>query len=157
MKKAAPKKKKAVSALAKSYGGDYSTLDFQEGFWRRHWKEAIILLFMAFALYWMTLSYGYVLDDQIVITDNNYTKQGFKGIGKILSTESFEGYFGEQKDLVAGARYPAFQQYSALRHHGSASVPPVLHSSAQPGQPATLVAGHTFSYGCTLHSSPHPH
>lgn len=105
MKKAAPKKKKAVSALAKSYGGDYSTLDFQEGFWRRHWKEAIILLFMAFALYWMTLSYGYVLDDQIVITDNNYTKQGFKGIGKILSTESFEGYFGEQKDLVAGARY----------------------------------------------------
>ncbi len=38
-------------------------------------------------------------------TDNAYVKEGFAGIKKILSTESFEGYFGEQKNLVAGARY----------------------------------------------------
>ncbi|MBK6822311.1 MAG: hypothetical protein IPG87_04715 [Saprospiraceae bacterium] len=29
----------------------------------------------------------------------------FSGIWDILSTESFTGYFGEQKNLVAGARY----------------------------------------------------
>jgi protein O-mannosyl-transferase len=56
-------------------------------------------------LYWMSLSYGYVLDDQIVITDNQFTKKGIDGIWDILSTESFSGYFGGQKDLVAGARY----------------------------------------------------
>ena len=52
-----------------------------------------------------TLSFDYVLDDKIVYTENAYVKDGFSGIKKILSTESFEGYFGEQKKLVAGARY----------------------------------------------------
>jgi len=45
------------------------------------------------------------LDDKIVYIENAYVKEGFSGIKKILSTESFEGYFGEQKKLVAGARY----------------------------------------------------
>lgn len=53
----------------------------------------------------MCLRYGYVLDDQIVITDNTFTKKGVSGIWDILSTESFSGYFGGQQDLVAGSRY----------------------------------------------------
>ena len=53
----------------------------------------------------MSIPYGYVLDDQIVITNNSFTKKGIDGIWEILSTESFSGYFGEQKNLVAGARY----------------------------------------------------
>lgn len=60
---------------------------------------------LAFALYWMSLPYGYVLDDQIVITDNAFTKKGVAGIWDILRTESFSGYFGGQQNLVAGARY----------------------------------------------------
>nr|MDQ3017523.1 hypothetical protein [Bacteroidota bacterium] len=83
----------------------FAELDFKPGFWRRHWKEAVIIPVLAFALYWICLPYGYVLDDQIVISNNQFTKKGFDGIWEILSTESFSGYFGGQRDLVAGARY----------------------------------------------------
>ena len=83
----------------------YSTLNFTPGFWKKHWKEAILIPLIAFGLYWMSIPYGYVLDDQIVITDNTFTQKGVAGIWDILSTESFSGYFGGQKDLVAGARY----------------------------------------------------
>ncbi len=62
-------------------------------------------LAVAFMLYAQSIGYDYVLDDKIVFTDNNYVKEGFSGIAKILSTESFMGYFSEQKDLVQGARY----------------------------------------------------
>lgn len=65
----------------------------------------MIISLLSFAIYGISIPYGYVLDDQIVISNNEYTKEGIKGIGKILSTESFTGYFGKQKDLVAGARY----------------------------------------------------
>jgi len=97
-----PKKK---SSKQKSKSVSYSNLDFTAGFWQRHWKEAIIIPVLAFALYWMCIPYGYVLDDQIVITDNKFTQKGVEGIWDILSTESFSGYFGGQQDLVAGSRY----------------------------------------------------
>jgi len=96
-------KKKQGKPKAKS--ANYTNLDFSSGFWARKWKEALIIPLLAFGLYWICLPYGYVLDDQIVITDNQYTKKGFDGIWEILSTESFSGYFGGQQDLVAGARY----------------------------------------------------
>ncbi len=102
MAKTTPKKK---SVKSKSKPFSYASLDLTPGFWRRKWKEALIIPLLAFGLYWMCLPYGYVLDDQIVITDNQYTKKGIAGIWDILSTESFSGYFGGQKDLVAGARY----------------------------------------------------
>jgi tetratricopeptide (TPR) repeat protein len=103
MAKSAPKKK-TTSAKPKS-AASYASLDFSPGFWKRKWKEALIIPLLAFGLYWMCLPYGYVLDDQIVITDNKFTQKGVAGIWEILSTESFTGYFGGQKDLVAGARY----------------------------------------------------
>ena len=95
LKKKSTKTKSAVAA----------SLDFTPGYWTSRWKEALIIPLLAFSLYWMCLPYGYVLDDQIVITDNKFTQKGVAGIWDILSTESFTGYFGEQKDLVAGARY----------------------------------------------------
>lgn len=98
-----PAKKKSIKSKSKT--PLYSSLDFAPGFWKRHWKEAVIIPLLAFGLYWMSIPYGYVLDDQIVITDNQFTKKGIAGIWDILSTESFSGYFGGQKDLVAGARY----------------------------------------------------
>lgn len=60
---------------------------------------------IAILLYYQSLSFGYVLDDIIVYTENSFVQKGLSGIWDILSTESFTGYFGEQKDLVAGARY----------------------------------------------------
>ncbi len=74
-------------------------------FWKRNWLPGLIIIFSAFALYWNTLPYEYVLDDKIVISENNYTKKGISGVKDIFTTESFQGYFGEQKDLIVGGRY----------------------------------------------------
>ncbi len=60
---------------------------------------------LAILLYHRALEFGYVLDDVIVYTENSFVQKGFAGIRDILAHESFTGYFGEQKDLVAGARY----------------------------------------------------
>lgn len=65
---------------------------------------AIIFLF-AFVLYGQSLSYDYALDDTIVITSNEFTKDGVQGVGDILSYDTFTGFFGKQKLLVAGGRY----------------------------------------------------
>ena len=67
--------------------------------------QLIIILILPFILYFNTLGHDYVLDDAIVITENQFTKQGLDGIGDILSKETFVGYFGVQKSLVAGGRY----------------------------------------------------
>ena len=64
-----------------------------------------ICLAVSLGLYHESLEFGYVLDDIIVYTENSFVQKGFSGIWDILSKESFTGYFGEQKDLVAGARY----------------------------------------------------
>lgn len=96
---------KKKTTRSRSKASQFAQLDFTPGFWKRHWKEAIIIPLLSFGLYWMSLPYGYILDDQIVITDNAFTKKGVSGIWDILSTESFSGYFGGQRNLVAGARY----------------------------------------------------
>lgn len=71
----------------------------------RFWKEGILFLLVGFALYHACISFDYVLDDKIVISENTYTKKGIDGIVDLLSTESFTGYFGEKKELVQGNRY----------------------------------------------------
>jgi len=77
----------------------------ESSFWNQHWLPGMIVFLFAGLLYISTYSFEYVLDDKIVYTENAYAKEGFTGIKKIFSSESFEGYFGEQKKLVAGARY----------------------------------------------------
>lgn len=69
------------------------------------WIAIVLIIVLAFAIYGPTIGYDFVLDDKIVLTENEYTKQGLKGIPKLFSADSFTGYFGEQKDLLPGARY----------------------------------------------------
>ncbi len=76
-----------------------------ESFWKTNLFPALIIFLLPFALYISTLGFEYVLDDKIVIVDNQYTKKGFAGIKEIFTTESFQGYFGEQKNLLEGGRY----------------------------------------------------
>ena len=78
---------------------------FKKGFWLNRWKESLILFAVSVGIYAITIPYDFVLDDQIVITDNAFVKKGISGIAEIFGNDSFTGYFGEQKDLVAGARY----------------------------------------------------
>ncbi len=65
----------------------------------------LILFLLSLGLYFESLKFGYVLDDIMVLSENSFVQKGFGGIWEILSKESFTGYFGEQKDLVTGARY----------------------------------------------------
>ena len=64
-----------------------------------------ILFGFAFLLYANSLINQYTLDDRLMITENAFTKKGISGIGDILTTDSFVGFFGHQKNLVAGGRY----------------------------------------------------
>lgn len=70
-----------------------------------------IFILISFLLYFQCLLYVYVLDDKIVITENNFVKKGFAGIWEILSTDSFQGYFGEQKKPITGWQIPTFINY----------------------------------------------
>lgn len=62
-------------------------------------------LIVSYFLYFQGIDYGYVLDDKIVLSENNYVKQGFAGIGEILTSDAFEGFLGEQTNLLQGGRY----------------------------------------------------
>ena len=64
-----------------------------------------ILIILSFLLYGQTMSYDYTLDDSIVIKKNEFTKKGVAGIGDILTNDTFVGFFGKKKNLVAGGRY----------------------------------------------------
>ena len=92
-------------ASAKKGGGSVRNSPFQQAFWKTHKWEALILLLIPFILYGSTATFDYVLDDKIVLTQNNFVKQGFDGVSDIFKTESFTGYLGQQQDLVVGARY----------------------------------------------------
>lgn len=65
----------------------------------------IIIIVFTFILYGNTIPNEYALDDAIAITENQFTKEGFSGIKDILTNESFTGFFGKKKNLVAGGRY----------------------------------------------------
>jgi protein O-mannosyl-transferase len=78
---------------------------FRKGFWKKHWIEALVLFLLSVGIYAITIPYDFVLDDRIVITDNEFVKKGTSGIAEIFGNDSFTGFFGEQKDIVAGARY----------------------------------------------------
>jgi len=69
------------------------------------WLVAIGFILLGFLLYGQSMGFNYVLDDAIVFTGNSHVKNGINGINDILANDSFHGYFGEQKDLVQGARF----------------------------------------------------
>ena len=82
-----------------------NALTIEGGFWRRNFFAAIILAALPFIFYAATLQYGYILDDKIVLSENDFVQEGISGIADIFSKETFTGYLGEQQDLVAGGRY----------------------------------------------------
>lgn len=99
---ASPEKSEPVSA--NSYIG-----------WFQH-KNAVALVFLVgFLLYANTFSHEYVLDDKIVITHNQITKTGLKGMFDHFFYDSMNGFWAhnygvdvkdlEDKNLVSGGRY----------------------------------------------------
>lgn len=97
---------------------------------RTQGKLLFLFLFLgcAFLQYFQTINYEYVLDDALVFTKNNFVKEGPSGIWKILSNETFMGYFGEQKGLVEGSRYRPLSLVSFnLEHQVFGMNPRVSH------------------------------
>jgi len=113
----------ATSVIAKSVTIQEPLLQtvgnfYQTPFFTKYWKESLIIMMLSFALYHVCIPFGYVLDDLMVVSGNEYTKKGFDGIWDILTTESFEGYFGEKKELVQGNRYRPLSIITFAIEHG---------------------------------------
>jgi len=72
---------------------------------RQH--QLLIVFISSFLLYANTLTHNFTIDDAIVITQNDFTKKGLKGIPDIFRYDTFRGFFKvEGKDkLVSGGRY----------------------------------------------------
>jgi protein O-mannosyl-transferase len=66
---------------------------------------AIIFTVFAFAIYGNTIPFGYAFDDTLAISGNEFTKQGFDGLGEIFTNDFFTGFYGKDKNMVAGGRY----------------------------------------------------
>jgi len=114
-KKSAAKFAKGTTKQAKSKVKKVDlgpALEWESQFWQKHLIPGVLLFVLGLVLYGSTINYEYVLDDNIVIAQNQYTKEGFAGIPDILGTEHFKGYLedqktilGDQGDLVEGGRY----------------------------------------------------
>jgi hypothetical protein len=51
------------------------------------------------------MSFGYMLDDLMVIQQNDYTQKGWSGLKDIFTKDSFMGYFKVERKLLEGGRY----------------------------------------------------
>lgn len=71
-------------------------------------KTELLLIFIScFALNINTLQNNYALDDTMVILKNMNVQMGFGGIGKIMRTDAFQGYYDyyETASPIEGGRY----------------------------------------------------
>ncbi|MBN2613216.1 MAG: tetratricopeptide repeat protein [Bacteroidales bacterium] len=90
-------------------------------------EPAVIAVF-AFIIYSNTLNHQYALDDSMVITENRFTKKGLGGLKDIFTTDSFEGFFKQKKELVQGGRYrPLSIATFAVEYHFFGLKPSLSH------------------------------
>jgi hypothetical protein len=100
------KRKSVKKPLKITEAGDWPMVDEKPEPKEKNWWLPYILLFVIpFILYGSSITFEYVLDDKIVLSENSFVKKGVSGISEIFTTESFTGFLGSQKDLVVGARY----------------------------------------------------
>ena len=90
-------KKKAKSKAKKSA--------VNRPWWQQSRMVYLVLGIAGLILYANTLGNDYALDDAIAITSNQFTKQGVSGIPDLFKYDTFTGFFGTTKELVAGGRY----------------------------------------------------
>ena len=96
---------KTPASKSKPVAAPALTTTFLPGFWRNHWMPLVLLMAMAFGLYGASISFGYMLDDQMVIWANAYVQKGFGGLKDIFAYDSFMGYFQKEQFLLEGGRY----------------------------------------------------
>jgi glycosyltransferase involved in cell wall biosynthesis len=77
----------------------------QPGFWGQHLFPTLVLMAISFVLYGITVSYGYLQDDQLFIWDNSFVQKGFAGLAEIFGHDSLLGYYKDPKLMLEGGRY----------------------------------------------------
>lgn len=83
----------------------------------------IIIIVFSFVLYLNTLNHGFVLDDVAVVEQNQYVKQGVKGIPKILTTFYWQGF----TNANAGLYRPLSLLFFATEYQISPNQPKIHH------------------------------
>jgi protein O-mannosyl-transferase len=68
----------------------------------------LVIFLFAIAIYSVSVFNDYALDDLMVINGNSFTEKGIDGIREIFTYDSFTGFWGKEKNLVAGGRYRPF-------------------------------------------------
>lgn len=79
-----------------------------QNFWLNTKVHLILVFLVSCVLYANTLGHQYAVDDSIVILRNQYTKKGWAGMEGIWNEDTFTGFFGGKRNLVAGGRYRPF-------------------------------------------------
>ncbi|MFN0176331.1 MAG: hypothetical protein ACKVU0_16930 [Saprospiraceae bacterium] len=77
----------------------------QPGFWNQHLLPALVLMAISFIFYGITVSYGYLQDDQLFIWDNSFVQKGFASLADIFGHDSLLGYYKDPKLMLEGGRY----------------------------------------------------
>lgn len=73
---------------------------------KKHWIPLAIIALISIMAYANTLKHDYALDDQMVIYDNKFVTAGTDSLVKIMTSDAFEGFFGERgNQLISGGRY----------------------------------------------------
>lgn len=62
---------------------------------QNHFLQRIAVFLIAFGLYANTIEHDYVLEDKVVITENDYITEGFEGIGKIISHNTYQAFLDD--------------------------------------------------------------
>lgn len=74
--------------------------------WKKQLLPILCLFIISVGVYANTLWHDYALDDQMVIYENKFVTAGVDSIGKIMTSDAFEGFFGERgSKLISGGRY----------------------------------------------------
>ena len=91
------KKVNTTLPLEKSWTSDWTSFKMQ----------AVILAFIGLVFYANSFKNEYALDDGIVIQNNDYVQDGFRGIPKIMSTDAYESFYRHMgaKQQLSGGRY----------------------------------------------------
>jgi tetratricopeptide (TPR) repeat protein len=101
----ATSKKTTVSSPKKKAVKPVQEMNLESSFWVNQKMHLLLIFVLSIVLYANTLGHQYAVDDSIVILRNEFTKKGFKGMRGIWMEDTFTGFFGGKRNLVAGGRY----------------------------------------------------
>lgn len=95
----------APTSAPKTTASKNKKLNLEGSFWVNHQLHLLLIFFISSLLYANTLYHQYAVDDSIVILRNKFTKKGWAGMPGIWGEDTFTGFFGSKRNLVAGGRY----------------------------------------------------